>query len=512
MKKIILPFIFIAFSCVSYAASEDELITRAQAIHARVMALDTHVDIPLNFATSEHDPLDAEAQVNLSNMRSGGLDTAFFIVYVGQQERNAMNYLDAKADALNKFDAIHRMVELYPDLIGLADTADEAKALHAEGKLVAMIGVENGFSIGQDISLVEEFRKRGARYMGLVHNGHNDIGDSAQPQERLNDVTVEHGGLSEFGYRVVEELNRTGILVDVSHVSKQTMLDAVNHSKAPIIASHSSVNGVFVHPRNLDDDQLLAIRDNGGLVQIVAFDNYLNEGRGTASVQDLVDHIDYAVDMMGVEHVGISSDFGGGGGISGWNNADETINVTVELVRRGYSEQEIAMIWGGNVLRILEEAENIADPEFVAESSLPVFEDFLVAQSEATLASINLKSHPNVANFKTRLEYNLNESANFAGHYIATYWGCGTMCQMVAIIDVLDGSVFFPDITTSYGACHRADSTLFITNPADEYLLEAYAGDFPDWFAMGYYQWDGEQMNLLTETQEITELEDCDTL
>jgi len=286
----------------------------------------------------------------------------------------------------------------------------------------------------------------------------------------------------------------------------------VNHSKAPIIASHSSVNGVFVHPRNLDDDQLLAIRDNGGVVQIVAFDNYLNEGRGTASVQDLVDHIDYAVDMMGVEHVGISSDFGGGGGISGWNNADETINVTVELVRRGYSEQEIAMIWGGNVLRILEEAENIADPEFVAESSLPVFEDFLVAQSEATLASIDLKSHPNVANFKTRLEYNLNESANFAGHYIATYWGCGTMCQMVAIIDVLDGSVFFPDITTSYGACHRADSTLFITNPADEYLLEAYAGDFPDWFAMGYYQWDGEQMNLLTETQEITELEDCDTL
>jgi len=204
------------------------------------------------------------------------------------------------------------MVELYPDEIGLASSAAEASALHAEGKLVAMIGVENGFSIGRDISLVEEFRNRGARYMGLVHNGHNDIGDSAQAQQGLNDEVEEHGGLSEYGYRVVEELNRVGILVDISHVSKQTMLDAVNHSSAPIIASHSSVNGVFVHPRNLDDEQLLAIKDNGGVVQIVAFNNYLNEGRGTASVSELVDHIDYAIDLIGIEHVGISSDFGGG--------------------------------------------------------------------------------------------------------------------------------------------------------------------------------------------------------
>jgi membrane dipeptidase len=509
MKKIILLLTFFTFSCVSFAASEDELIARAQVIQERVMALDTHVDIPLNFATSEHDPLDADAQVNLSKMRSGGLDTAFFIVYVGQQERNEMNYIDAKADALNKFDAIHRMVALYPDLIGLAATADEARALHDEGKLVAMIGVENGFSIGQDISLIEEFRKRGARYMGLVHNGHNDIGDSAQPQERLNDVTAEHGGLSDYGYQVVEELNRTGILVDVSHVSKQTMLDAVAHSSAPIIASHSSVNGVFVHPRNLDDEQLLAIRDNGGVVQIVAFDNYLNEGRGTASVQELADHIDYAVDMMGVEHVGISSDFGGGGGISGWNNADETLNVTIELVRRGYTEEEIAMIWSGNVLRILEEAENVADPEFVAEKRLPVFEDYPVEQSNVVVQRIDFDSHPDARNFRTRLEYTINEPANFAGHYHVTYWGCGTMCQMVAIINALDGTVHFPlDFATSYGACHKTDSSLFVTNPADEFLFEAYDEDFPDWFSTGYYQWDGEQMHLITESRDIADL-DC---
>jgi membrane dipeptidase len=415
-----------------------------------------------------------------------------------------MNYLDAKADALNKFDAIHRMVELYPDEIGLAYTAAEASALHVEGKLVAMIGVENGFSIGQDISLVEEFSKRGARYMGLVHNGHNDIGDSAQAQQGLNDESEEHGGLSEYGYRVVEELNRVGILVDISHVSKQTMLDAVNHSSAPIIASHSSVDGIFVHSRNLDDEQLLAIKDNGGVVQIVAFDNYLNEGRGTASVSELVDHIDYAVELIGVEHVGISSDFGGGGGIAGWNNADETINVTLELVRRGYSEDEIAMIWSGNVLRILKEAEDIATALEVAAVAKPNFEAYPVTQSDAVLGAINFSSHPDAENFKTRLEYSLNQPANFAGHYIVTNWGCGTMCQMVAIIDVLNGDVFFP-FTTSMGACFLADSSLIITNPLDEYIIEDFGDDMPDWLKSGYYTWDGAQMHLLAESQQVAD-------
>ncbi|MDG2089501.1 MAG: dipeptidase [Gammaproteobacteria bacterium] len=421
MKKQFLILVFIFTSCVSFGATEDELMTRAQAIHDRVMALDTHVDIPLNFATSEHDPLDAEAQVNLLSMRSGGLDTAFFIVYVGQEERNEMNYLDAKADALSKFDAIHRMVELYPDEIGFAFTADEANALHSDGKLVAMIGVENGFSIGQDISLIEEFRNRGARYMGLVHNGHNDIGDSAQAQERLNDVSEEHGGLSEYGYQVVEELNRVGILVDISHVSKKTMLDAASHSQAPIIASHSSVDGIFAHLRNLDDEQLLAIRDNGGVVQVVAFDGYVNEGMGTASVSEFVDHIDYVVDLIGVGHVGISSDFGGGGGIPGWNNADETINVTLELVRRGYTEEEISMIWSGNVLRILREAEdvsaslNIAANDESNQSTFPNFANYTVEQSEEVLSTIDFSSHPDASNFRTRLEYKLGETANFAG-------------------------------------------------------------------------------------------------
>jgi len=345
-----------------FAASEQDLLERAHEIHDRVMTLDTHVDIPFSFATSEHDPAVAEAQVNLDGMEEGGLDAAFFIVYVGQQPRNEEAYRLATADAVAKFDAIHRMTEyMYPERIGLAQTAAEARALHAEGKLVALIGIENGFVIGQDLSLLEDFRNRGARYMTLVHNGHNDIGDSAQPRPQFGDQgPEEHGGLSDFGFDVVAELNRLGILVDISHVSRQTMLDATAHSRAPVIASHSSITGVADHPRNLNDEQLLALKDNGGVVQIVAFHPYVREG-GDATVQMLVDHIDYAVDLIGIDHVGISSDFGGGGGIHGWNNALETFNVTLELVRRGYTETDIGKLWSGNVLRILEQAERIAD-------------------------------------------------------------------------------------------------------------------------------------------------------
>ena len=362
MKKNFYSFLLVILliPTYSFSASENQLIERARGIHDRVMALDTHVDIPFNFATSEHDPGNAEAQVTLDSMETGGLDAAFFIVYVGQQVRNEENYRKATADAVAKFDAIHRLTEyMYPDRIGLAETAAEARALHAQGKLVALIGIENGFVIGKDLSLLEDFRNRGARYMTLVHNGHNDIGDSAQPRPSFGDVEVEHGGLSEFGYQVVEEMNRLGILVDISHVSRQTMLDATGHSKAPVIASHSSVTAVADHPRNIHDEQLLVLKENGGVIQIVAFDPYVREG-GNANMDLFVDHIDHAVNLIGVDHVGISSDFGGGGGIAGWNNALETFNVTLELVNRGYSEEDISKLWSGNVLRILEEAERIA--------------------------------------------------------------------------------------------------------------------------------------------------------
>ncbi len=377
---------------------------RARAIHARVLTIDTHADIPFNFASDSVDPLDADRQVNLEKMRAGGLDAAFFIVYVGQSERTAANYAQAEADAMTKFDAIHRMTEdMYPDQIELAYSADDVERINRDGRLVAAIGIENGFVIGRDLSLLARYQELGARYITLAHGGHNDIADSATPRENLGDGEEEHGGLSDFGEEVVAEMNRVGIMVDVSHISKNAALHAMRVSRAPVVASHSSTRSVADHPRNMDDETLRALRENGGVVQIVALGGYVkvrpeyDAGRDAlwqemgiggfadfraldgprrteydrrigeleaqypaATVSDFVDHIDHAVETIGIDHVGISSDFDGGGGIDGWNDASESEAVTVELVRRGYSEEEIGKLWGGNLLRVWRETERVA--------------------------------------------------------------------------------------------------------------------------------------------------------
>ena len=379
-----------------------ELERRAREIHERVLTLDTHDDIPFNFATPEVDPLNADRQVNLEKMRAGGLDVGFFIVYVGQTERTPENYEAAKQGAMTKFEAIHRMAnEMYPDLIGLAHTADDAERIHAEGRLVAAIGIENGYVIGTDLSLLETYHELGARYITLAHNGNNDIADSAQPNFAYGDTPEENGGISDFGEEVIAEMNRLGIMVDVSHISKAASLEAMQLSAAPVIASHSGAHAVNPHPRNMDDEQLLALRDNGGVMQAVALDAFVkapaaeqqaeiaalresigftsfsqmtDEQRSAlragmadirsrypgANVADFVDHIDHAVNLIGIDHVGISSDFDGGGGIEGWRDAADTFNVTLELVRRGYSEDEIRQLWSGNTLRIWRAAENVA--------------------------------------------------------------------------------------------------------------------------------------------------------
>ena len=400
-------------SVADVAPSEDEIVEKARGIHERVLTIDTHDDIPFNFATEEVDPgVRGERKVDLPKMREGLLDVGYFVVFVGQTPRTPENYEKAKSDAMTKFDAIHRMTdEMYPDEIGFANTADEIESIHAAGKLVATIGIENGYVIGKDLSLVEKYHDLGARYMTLAHGGHNDIADSATP--RADEPESEHDGLSEFGEAVVAEMNRVGMMVDVSHISKQAMLDAVVASRAPVVGSHSSMRAINDHPRNMDDEQLLALKDNGGVIQTVALGAFVKspaperqdaiatlreemgiEGRNVArslaeqelsedeyearlseyetrlaqideqwppaNVADFVDHIDHGVNLIGIDHIGISSDFDGGGGIVGWNDASETGNVTLELVRRGYSEEEIAKLWGGNLLRVLREAERIA--------------------------------------------------------------------------------------------------------------------------------------------------------
>ena len=397
----------------------DEILEKAQAIHDRVLVLDTHVDISVtNFTADKNYTEDLGNQVNLPTMEAGGLDVAWFIVYTGQGALTPEGYDKAYENAISKFDAIHRLTkEIAPERIGLAVSSAEAKELHASGKKIAMIGVENAYPLGTDISRVKEFYDRGARYMSLSHNGHSQFCDSNTGEK---DSLWVDKGVSDLGKLVIKEMNKWGIMIDVSHPSKQSIKDMINLSKAPIIASHSSARALCNHSRNLDDEQLEWMKSNGGVVQTVAFSSYVSTEKHSAhtaalsekvtalakerglemkswdeirkleaterdrymktyramseeaasmmsdedpkpvDVADYVDHIDYLVKKMGLDHVGISSDFDGGGGIYGWNDASETLNVTAELVKRGYTEAQITQLWSGNLLRVLDDVAAIA--------------------------------------------------------------------------------------------------------------------------------------------------------
>jgi membrane dipeptidase len=406
------------------SAQEAELVKQARSIHDRVVALDTHNDIdPADFTAQRNYTQDLPTQVNLPKMITGGLDASFFIVYVGQGDMTPTGYDDAYKQAVAKFDAIHRLTEqIAPDRIELALTAADVPRIIAKGKKVALIGIENAYPIGTDLGRIKEFYDRGGRYMSLAHNGHSQFADSNTGER---DGKWLHNGLSELGRKAIAEMNRLGMMVDVSHPSKQAMMQAVALSKAPIIASHSAARALANHSRNMDDEQLQAMKKNGGVIQTVAFNSYVKVapppsaertdalaalrkqfglpaggpggggggGRGgggggglarlsetdraayqkrlaeidakfpappRATVKDFVNHIDYIVKLIGLDHVGISSDFDGGGGVDGWNDASETFNVTLELVRRGYTEQQIAKLWSGNLLRVMSEVEKVA--------------------------------------------------------------------------------------------------------------------------------------------------------
>ena len=407
---------------VSAMETEAALIERAREIHERVITLDTHNDInTTNFTADNNYTSDLNTQVNLPKMVAGGLDVAWFIVYTGQGPLDEAGYASAEANALDKFSAIHRLTEvLAPEAIELAYTSDDVRRIVASGKKVSMIGVENAYPMGLDLGNVKRYQEMGARYMSLSHNGHSQFADSNTGEA---DGVWLHNGLSELGKQAVVELNKWGIMIDLSHPSKESNMQALALTRAPVIASHSSARAVNDVSRNLSDEELLAIKANGGVVQATAFKSYLDTDKNNANlaamaalreevaaelgvqllpvaqarslspearaqynevlgrvnaamvprvaavvdavappvdVADFVNHIDYMVDLIGIEHVGISSDFDGGGGISGWNDASETFNVTLELVRRGYTEEQIAMLWSGNLLRVLDDVQRIA--------------------------------------------------------------------------------------------------------------------------------------------------------
>ena len=447
-------FSILATSIAQAQAGPAEIVARARAIHDRVITLDTHNDIsPANFTPERNYTQRLGTQVNLPKMVEGGLDVSFFIVYVGQDTNfTPEGYKRAYDEAVAKFEAVHRLTEtIAPDKIGLALTPADVRRIAASGRKVALIGIENAYPLGEDLKNIKAFYDRGGRYLSLAHNGHSQWSDSNTGEAQ----GWKWNGLSPLGRQAIAEMNRVGMMIDISHPSKQSSMQTFELSKAPVIASHSAVRALCNHSRNMDDEQLMALKKNGGVMQTVAFASYVKcdpppperqpaidklyqefgipvaagrggGGRGAATggagaagaagapgagggaarggggggrggrggaaamidslppdrrvvfnrrlvvidsmypaparatVSDFVNHIDYAVKLIGIDHVGISSDFDGGGGVTGWGDASETFNVTLELVKRGYTEEQIGKLWSGNLLRVMEEVQKRA--------------------------------------------------------------------------------------------------------------------------------------------------------
>lgn len=404
------------------SGQEAELVVRARGIHNRVITLDTHNDIsPANFTEERNYTMDLSTQVTLPKMEEGGLDVTWLVVYVGQGPLTDEGYARAHQAAMAKFNAIHWLAEeKAPDQIEIAYTSDDVRRIVASGKKVAMIAIENAYPVGLDLDNIRKFQELGGRYMSLSHNGHSQFSDSNTGER--DDVWL-YDGLSDLGREALAEMNKWGIMIDISHPSKAAIMEMLELSRAPIVASHSGARALGDVSRNLDDEQLMALKENGGVVQTVAFPSYVNPEKNAANrdaqnalnskiaeemgfevidrgalgelsaeerdayqakmaelreiaatreeaevnavappvdVADFVDHIDYLVDLIGLDHVGISSDFDGGGGVAGWNSAAETFNVTLELVRRGYTEEQIGALWSGNLLRVLDDVQRTA--------------------------------------------------------------------------------------------------------------------------------------------------------
>lgn len=384
--------------------TESELIERALLIHKKVLTLDTHADTPLRmiepgFSMSDrHDPNETGSKVDYPRMIEGGLDAIFFAAFVAQDIRNDKGNFRAKTLCVQMIDSILSSIQQNSDDVGLALNPEDAYSLEKEGKRAIYIGIENGYPIGEDLSNIETYYKKGVRYITLVHSSNNDLADSA-----TDPAGPEHNGISEFGSKVVKEMNRLGIMVDVSHGSDAVFYDAIKISKAPIIATHSNARSVTNHKRNMTDDMLKLIAKNGGVVQLTMLSNYLRDPvpnitaeklkkellsnikspdqittleRETmrkrlneiddkypialANLKNVVDHIDHIINVAGIDHVGIGCDFDGGGGIDGVFDVSQVMNITIELVKRGYNEDQIAKIWGGNLIRVFSEVQTIA--------------------------------------------------------------------------------------------------------------------------------------------------------
>jgi len=370
-------------------------------VHEKSLTIDTHCDTPMNMLKRNFDVgrRNNTGKVDLPRMKEGGLDAMFFAIFISQQARTETNTRAAYDLAHKMIDTTVAAIGRYGDLAGIARNAEDALIMEKSGRRAIYLGLENGFPLGKEFSRVEEFYRKGIRYITLCHSYHNDICDSSSDRAK-----PEHNGLSHFGRLVIMEMNRLGMIIDVSHISDKSFFDVISISLAPVIASHSSVRALARHQRNMSDDMIRALARNGGVIQICLLDEYIRDPdvnneryrleremrekydavkdtlseaglaafrkewtemrekypKDLPSVADYVDHIDHVVSLVGINHVGIGSDFDGGGGLAGCNDVSEFPNITRELLKRGYSENDIAKIWGGNFFRVFRKVESIA--------------------------------------------------------------------------------------------------------------------------------------------------------
>ncbi len=405
MSKLLALIVLATFitACTNTTKQNDEqLLKQAKELHDNIITIDSHTDTPLLLVRESFDfegsNTESRGKVTLKKMEMGKLDAAFFAVFIGQDDRNPEKYDEAHSRALNIFESIHETVKKHPKRVAVALEPNDAEKLKRKGKRAIYIGVENGYPLGKDLSKLEQYYNLGARYLTLSHTRNNDICDSSTDPNG-----PEHNGLSPFGRKVVKELNRLGMMIDVSHISDEAFCQVLEITQAPVIASHSNARAICNHPRNLDDEMLKKLADNNGVIQVCLLSSYVKESEPQpkrdsarsalsakynnfqnlspetrekaveewyqidekfppvlATVSDLVDHIDHIVQTIGINHVGIGSDFDGGGAIEDCFDASEMTNITAELIRRGYSNEDIEKIWGGNFLRVFREAQQFA--------------------------------------------------------------------------------------------------------------------------------------------------------
>jgi len=403
-----LRFVFIAiFSLTGFLmnncqTTENRVAKKVEKIHDQALTVDTHCDTPMRLLRSDfdmgkrNDPNEGGGKVDFIRMKEGGMDAMFFAVFISQGERTPEGNKKAKERTLKIFDAILNTVNKHSDLAEIALNPDDAYEIEKVGKRAVYLGVENGYPVGNDLANIKEFYDLGARYITLCHTRNNDICDSSTDRNG-----PEHNGLSDFGRKVVAEMNKLGMIVDVSHISDKAFYDVLEVSEAPVIASHSCARAICDSPRNLTDDMLKKLAENGGVIQVCfvssfiklsepfherdsamqalqekygSFDDLTDEEMDQArkewyginkkfppklaTVSDMVDHIDHIVKVAGIDYVGIGTDFDGGGGLKDCYDVSQVKNITSELIQRGYTTKEIEKIWGGNFMRVFREVEN----------------------------------------------------------------------------------------------------------------------------------------------------------